>query len=70
MTAWKVPVSDILKYDGDNLLSANLDIKNPNGVEDFAHKSPEELVADIWQKEQRILDILGEIKSLVKEKQV
>lgn len=65
--AWKVPVAEILKYDGDTLLSANLDIKNPNGAEDFTQKSPEELIADIWQKEQRILEILGEIKDTLKK---
>jgi len=29
---------------------------------------PEQLVADIWQKEQRILEILGEIKDVLKTK--
>ena len=43
----------------------NLDQKNPNGEEAFEHRPPEELVADIWSKEQRILEILGEIKDVL-----
>jgi type I restriction enzyme M protein len=36
--AWKVLASDVLKYDeGGNLLSVNLDIKNPNSKQDFEH---------------------------------
>lgn len=67
--AWKVPVSEVLKYDATgNLLSVNLDIKNPNGQQDFEHLPPEQLVADIWSKEQRILEILGEIKDVLKQK--
>lgn len=67
--AWKVPVADVLKYDeAGNLLSVNLDIKNPNGQQDFEHLPPEQLVADIWNKEQRILEILGEIKDVLQRK--
>ncbi|NET38340.1 MAG: hypothetical protein F6K19_41150 [Cyanothece sp. SIO1E1] len=46
----------------------NLDQKNPNGRESFEHRPPEELVADIWAKEQRILEILGEIKDVLHQK--
>ncbi|MEO1298054.1 MAG: N-6 DNA methylase, partial [Cyanobacteria bacterium J06636_16] len=46
----------------------NLDQKNPNGQEAFEYKPPEELVTDIWEKEQRILDILGEIKEVLARK--
>ena len=46
----------------------NLDQKNPNAKTDFEHLPPEQLVADIWQKEQRILEILGEIKDVLKTK--
>ncbi|MGF1576583.1 MAG: N-6 DNA methylase [Cyanophyceae cyanobacterium] len=64
--AWKVPVAEVLKYDGETLVSVNLDIKNPNGKEELFHKPPEELLASIWQKEQRILEILGDIKDALK----
>lgn len=40
----------------------NLDIKNPNGKEDFEHLPPEQLVEDIVKKEQRILEIMAEIR--------
>lgn len=41
----------------------NLDKKNPNAQDDFEHLPPEQLIADIWAKEQRILEILREIKN-------
>jgi type I restriction enzyme M protein len=44
-----------------------LDKKNPNAQDDFEHLPPEQLVADIWAKEQRILEILGEIKNALVE---
>ncbi len=40
----------------------NLDIKNPNGKEDFEHLPPEQLVEDIVKKEQRILEIMAEVR--------
>jgi type I restriction enzyme M protein len=43
----------------------NLDIKNPNGKEDFEHLPPERLVEDIVRKEQRILVIMGEIREVL-----
>lgn len=64
--AWKVSAENILKYDeADNLLSANLDIKNPNSKQDFEHMRPEQLVEDILSKEQRIIEIMGEIKQVL-----
>ncbi|HEV2177398.1 MAG TPA: class I SAM-dependent DNA methyltransferase [Terriglobia bacterium] len=61
--AWKVPVSDVLKLDAEgNLLSANLDIKNPNRKQDLEHLPPEELAESILAKEQRIAEIIREIK--------
>jgi type I restriction enzyme M protein len=62
--AWKVAAQDTLKYDeGGQLLSVNLDLKNPNGPEDLEHLPPEKLVEDILAKEQRIGEILEEIKA-------
>ncbi|PSB14306.1 hypothetical protein C7B65_26615, partial [Phormidesmis priestleyi ULC007] len=46
----------------------NLDQKNPIAQNDFEHLPPEQLVADIWRKEQRILEILGEIKDVLQTK--
>lgn len=64
--AWKINAKEILKYSGKGeLLSVNLDIKNPNAVEDFEHMPPEQLADDILKKEQRIVAIMSEIKDLL-----
>jgi type I restriction enzyme M protein len=64
--AWKVPVSDVLKPDAEgNLLSANLDIKNPNRKQDLEHLPPERLVESILAKEQRIASLMAEIKGVL-----
>jgi type I restriction enzyme M protein len=43
----------------------NLDRKNPNAATDFEHLPPEQLADDILKKEQRIAEIMGEIKQLL-----
>jgi type I restriction enzyme M protein len=61
--AWKVSVNDVLKYDESrSIASANLDIKNPRTRDDFAHRPPERLVEEIITREQRIVEIMAEIK--------
>jgi type I restriction enzyme M protein len=61
--AWKVSADEILKYDeAGNLISVNLDIKNPNSRQDFEHLPPEQLADHILKKEQRIFEIITEIK--------
>lgn len=63
---WKVPTSDVLKYDeSGTLLSINLDIKNPNSKQDFEHLPPEQLADDIMKKEERIAMIMTEIKQVL-----
>ena len=65
--AWRVKVSDVLKYDAEgNLVSVNLDIKNPRATEDFEHLPPETLVADILAKEEKIRSIVFEIGNALK----
>ncbi len=65
--AWKVSAKDLLKYNGDGrLTSCNLDIKNPNAVDSLEHLPPEQLVEDILAKERRIVEIMGEIKTVLK----
>jgi type I restriction enzyme M protein len=60
--AWKVPVKDVLKYDSAaQLLTANLDVKNPNAGEALEHLPPEQLVEDILKKERRIIEIMEDI---------
>ena len=61
--AWKVAVDEVLKYDGEgNLLSANLDLKNPSAGDPFEHVPPEELVVGIVEKERQILALMAEIQ--------
>ena len=61
-------VEEVLKYDAEgNLLSANLDLKNPHGSEDFEHVPPEELVAGIVEKEREILALMEEIQESLRE---
>jgi type I restriction enzyme M protein len=67
--SWKVSAENILKYDkGGNLASVNLDMKNPNSKQDFEYMSPEILADDILRKEQRIIEILAEIKQALAER--
>jgi type I restriction enzyme M protein len=64
--AWKVRVDDILKYDENkNLLSVNLDIKNPNRKDDLEHLPPHELAESILVKEKQIAELMNQIKSLL-----
>jgi type I restriction enzyme M protein len=60
--AWRVRAEDVLKYDANgNLLSVNLDLKNPNSAEALEHLPPDKLVEDI-ANERRIIEIMHEIK--------
>lgn len=58
---------NVLKYGSDgSLISANLDVKNPHGKEDVTHLPPEQLAESILRKEQRIAEIMVEIKKSFK----
>lgn len=59
--AWKVPGAELIAN------NCNLDQKNPNGAEDIAHMPPVQLVESILHKEQRIIEIMGNIKALLSE---
>jgi type I restriction enzyme M protein len=64
--AWKISAKDVLKYDKDgNVLSVNLDIKNPAAKAEIAHLPPEQLADSVLQKEQRIAEIIRNIKGLL-----
>jgi type I restriction enzyme M protein len=66
--AWKVAVDEVLKYDSEgNLVSANLDLKNPNTGGDFEHVEPEKLVARIVEQEQQILSLMAEIQQALEK---
>ncbi len=62
--AWSVAARDVLEYDADGkLIACNLDQKNPSSAEALEHLPPEQLVADILEKEHRIIKIIEEIKA-------
>jgi type I restriction enzyme M protein len=64
--AWKIPAPELLEYNEDGSLRAvNLDRKNPRAKEDITHLPPDQLAADILNKERRITEIMGNIERLL-----
>jgi len=62
--AWNVDATGRIQRTTDGrVIACNLDIKNPHAVQTIDHRSPEEIVESIIEKERRILDIMGEIKA-------
>jgi type I restriction enzyme M protein len=62
--AWKIPAKELVEYNSDRSLKAvNLDRKNPNAATDFVHFPPEQVADDILKKEQRIMNIMAEIRA-------
>ncbi|MFZ3058407.1 MAG: class I SAM-dependent DNA methyltransferase [Candidatus Methanoperedens sp.] len=57
--AWKVSAAKVVES------GYNLDIKNPNGKPDLEHLPPEQLTESILKKEQRIAEIMAEIKQVL-----
>ena len=57
--AWKVPATELIAN------GCNLDRKNPRAKEDITHLPPDQLAASILQKEQRIAEIMGNIRGLL-----
>jgi type I restriction enzyme M protein len=57
--AWKVPASELLAN------NCNLDRKNPHAKEDITHLPPADIAADILKKEQRIAEIMDNIRDLL-----
>jgi type I restriction enzyme M protein len=55
--AWKVDAAELLAN------ACNLDRKNPRAKEDVTHLPPDQLAADILNKEQRIAAIVAEIQN-------
>ncbi len=65
--AWKVHAADVIQTNGGgDVVSVNLDIKNPSRKEDLEHLPPAELAESILAKEKQIAVIMEEIKSLLK----
>ncbi len=59
--AWKVPAAELLAN------NCNLDRKNPHAKEDIFHLPPEQIVENILQKEQRVAEIIREVKALLEK---
>jgi type I restriction enzyme M protein len=57
--AWKVSAAELLAN------GCNLDRKNPRGKEDITHLPPDQLAASILHKEQRIAEIIGNVRVLL-----
>ncbi len=57
--AWKVKVEDIKDY--------NLDIKNPNDVEETLDLSPHELIDTILKDEEKTVQLLQEVRELIQK---
>ncbi len=58
--SWTVPVEEIVERGCD------LSAKNPNRKDDYEHRPALELVQSIKAKEERIMDLLGELKEMLK----
>ncbi len=66
--AWKVRAADVIQTNGGgDVVSVNLDIKNPSRKEDLVHLPPAELAESILAKEKRIAAIMEEIKGLLEK---
>jgi type I restriction enzyme M protein len=64
--AWKVRAAEVIQTNGgEDVVSVNLDIKNPNGNKDLIHLPPHELAESILVKEKQIAELMNEIKSLL-----
>ena len=57
--AWTVPVADLEKRGWD------LTARNPSRKDDYEHRPALELVRSIQVKEQRILELLGELEAML-----
>jgi type I restriction enzyme M protein len=64
--AWKVRAADLIQTNGGgDVVSVNLDLKNPSRKDDLVHLPPAELAESILAKEKQIAAIMDEIKSLL-----
>ena len=59
--AWKVPIADIVKN------NYNLDISNPNDVEETIDLSPHELIKQIIDDEKKTLSLLYDVEKLIQK---
>ena len=57
--AWKVSVDEIKEY--------NLDVKNPSDKEETIDLAPHELIDNILKDEEKTLQLLQEVKDLIRK---
>ena len=66
--AWKVRAADVIRTDGGgDVVSVNLDIKNPSRKEDLEHLPPAALAESILAREKQIAAIMEEITGLLEK---
>lgn len=62
--AWKIEAKDLIQRDKQHhLVTCNLDVKNPHSRRAIDHRAPSEIIDAIVEKEQRLLNIMDEIKA-------
>lgn len=59
--SWTVPLNEIVKHGYD------LSARNPSKTNDYVHRPALELVQSIKTKEERVLELLGELEELLEE---
>ena len=59
--AWVVPIADVIKNE------YNLDISNPNDVEETIDLSPHELIGQIIDDEKKTMSLLTEVEKLIQK---
>ena len=57
--AWRVPIADI------EANGFNLELRNPNRLDDLAHRPPAELLAELVETEHQILGLLTDLRGVV-----
>jgi type I restriction enzyme M protein len=68
--AWMVNSSDLVKHSSNgDLVSVNLDVKNPNAPQEIEQVPPEQLVQSLLSKQRRIAELVESIGELLQEKQ-
>ena len=55
--AWRVPITDLIEN------GFNLDLRSPHDDDEFGHRAPRELVADLIESEREILSLLEAIRA-------
>jgi type I restriction enzyme M protein len=63
--AWKVSVDDLKTTNDKGKIEVNLDIKNPNDVEETIDLSPHELIQQIISDEKKTLSLLEDVENLI-----